>query len=264
MKRMGDNMNYWIISANGNLYNHAAAFSEWGFIDWSQHNAYEIGDIIYIYCTRPYQRIMYKTYVEKVLMKSNQIVDDKRYWKNIKDYEKGLAGRYARLRLIEQVNTENLSLDSLQKHGLQGRIQGPRRIDASLVQYIENHMNNNFFDNLFPDSDLPEGFFEGAVQSVCVNKYERSSIARQKCIEYHGCRCQICGLDFEDKYGALGKGFIHVHHIVPLNEISNEYIVDYKKDLIPVCPNCHAMLHRKINGKTVTVEELKELINEDK
>ena len=175
-----------------------------------------------------------------------------------------MAGKYARLRLLEKTDTENLSLDALQKHGLQGRIQGPRRIDASLVQYIEIYMKNNFSDNLFPDSDLPEGFFEGAVQSVNVNKYERSSMARQKCIEYYGCRCHICGLDFEDKYGELGKGFIHVHHIVPLNEISNEYIVDYKKDLIPVCPNCHAMLHRKINGKTVTVEELKSIINKQK
>ena len=68
-------------------------------------------------------------------------------------------------------------------------------------------------------------------------------------------------LDFEEKYGIVGKDFIHVHHIVPLNTIGEEYLVDYEKDLMPVCPNCHAMLHRKVNGKELTVEELKELLN---
>ena len=68
-------------------------------------------------------------------------------------------------------------------------------------------------------------------------------------------------MNFEEKYGIVGKDFIHVHHIVPLNTIGEEYLVDYEKDLIPVCPNCHAMLHRKVNGKELTVEELKELLN---
>lgn len=68
-------------------------------------------------------------------------------------------------------------------------------------------------------------------------------------------------MDFGEKYGDLGKGFIHVHHIVPLNKIGQEYMVDYKKDLIPVCPNCHAMLHRRVNGKEVSVEELKKILN---
>ena len=58
-------------------------------------------------------------------------------------------------------------------------------------------------------------------------------------------------------YGEIGKDFIHVHHNIPLNQINEEYVVDYKKDLIPVCPNCHAMLHRKIKGKELSVEEVK-------
>ena len=58
------------------------------------------------------------------------------------------------------------------------------------------------------------------------------------------CCCSICGFDFEKNYGELGKGFIHVHHIVPVSKIGPNYIIDPVKDLIPVCPNCHAMLHR--------------------
>ena len=61
-------------------------------------------------------------------------------------------------------------------------------------------------------------------------------------------------------YGEIGKDFIHVHHLIPLNEIGKEYIVDYKNDLIPVCPNCHAMLHREIDGKRYSWQELREKI----
>ena len=76
-----------------------------------------------------------------------------------------------------------------------------------------------------------------------------------------GCQCTVCGLNFEKKYGEIGKDFIHVHHIVPLNQIGKEYVVDFKNDLIPVCPNCHAMLHRELNGNAITVDDLKQIMN---
>lgn len=41
----------------------------------------------------------------------------------------------------------------------------------------------------------------------------------------------------------IGKGFIHVPHKKPLVITRGEYTLDPAKDLVPVCPNCHAMLH---------------------
>ena len=67
----------------------------------------------------------------------------------------------------------------------------------------------------------------------------------------------VRGIDFEKAYGDIGKGFIHVHHLIPLHSIGKEYVVDYKKDLIPVCPNCHSMIHRLEGGEEMTVEEIK-------
>ena len=90
-----------------------------------------------------------------------------------------------------------------------------------------------------------EVYYEGSVTTVKVNKYERNQEARRKCIEIHGCQCKICGFDFEKTYGEAGKGLIHVHHVVPISSIKEQYQIDYEKDLIPVCPNCHAMIHRK-------------------
>lgn len=100
-------------------------------------------------------------------------------------------------------------------------------------------------------------YYEGAVQQVLVNKYERNPVARRKCIQKYGCICNICHFDFEKQYGAVGKDFIHVHHIKPIStNRGKSYQVDYECDLIPVCPNCHAMLHRG----NLSVEELRHLI----
>lgn len=97
----------------------------------------------------------------------------------------------------------------------------------------------------YPDEvESNEKYLEGATKSVRVNAYERSSSARQACVDYYGFDCFVCGLNFEERYGDIGKAFIHVHHEVPLHEIGSEYLVDPIQHLKPVCPNCHAMLHR--------------------
>jgi 5-methylcytosine-specific restriction enzyme A len=90
---------------------------------------------------------------------------------------------------------------------------------------------------------MPLQFREGRATQILVNAYERDRAARAACIAHYSCVCQVCGFDFSRKYGSLGHGFIHVHHVVPLARVAREYVVDPINDLIPVCPNCHAMLH---------------------
>jgi predicted HNH restriction endonuclease len=107
----------------------------------------------------------------------------------------------------------------------------------------------------FPDEISPEGYHEGSVRKILVNAYERDPKARQKCIDYYGLSCKICSFSFEEEFGDLGRGFINVHHLKPLSEIGQEYKVDPIRDLLPVCPNCHAMFHRK--EPALSVEEVK-------
>lgn len=101
----------------------------------------------------------------------------------------------------------------------------------------------------------PERYVEGALATIAINRYERSGEARIKCLEAKGYQCTVCEFDFEKAYGEAGKGYIHVHHLMPLSEIKQTYQVDPARDLIPVCPNCHAMLHR---GNGMTVSALRE------
>lgn len=102
-------------------------------------------------------------------------------------------------------------------------------------------------------------YVEGAVRTIWVNVYERDEGARAECIAHYGLACAVCGFDFETIYGSIGKGFIHVHHLKPLSEIRQEYEVNPVADLRPVCPNCHAMLHRR-KPDPYSIEELRDLI----
>jgi 5-methylcytosine-specific restriction protein A len=100
-------------------------------------------------------------------------------------------------------------------------------------------------NQLLPD-ELPRGehYPEGAAKKITVNRYESDRRNRRACIKAFGCSCSICGFDFEARYGKLGKGYIHVHHIKDLSTLGPDYAVNPVTDLAPVCPNCHAMLHR--------------------
>lgn len=103
---------------------------------------------------------------------------------------------------------------------------------------------------------------EGEVTIQRVKQFERSRLNRAACIEVHGTDCKICGFSFGKCYGELGDGFIHVHHIVPISEMGGSYILDPAEDLIPVCPNCHSMLHRR--KPVLLPRELIQILSKDK
>lgn len=75
-------------------------------------------------------------------------------------------------------------------------------------------------------------FVEGAAMQVVVNRYERDRQARQAALRLHGCRCQVCGLDMASRYGEIGRGFIHIHHLIPLAGIKQDYRLNPETDLI--------------------------------
>ena len=88
------------------------------------------------------------------------------------------------------------------------------------------------------------GYVEGSVDRIEVNKYERDPRARAECLKYHKAACAACGCDLSLIYGDDLLGFIHIHHIVPISSLGKGYRINPKDDLIPLCPNCHAVVHR--------------------
>ena len=115
--------------------------------------------------------------------------------------------------------------------------------------YFNRSSSKEYF---YPEEQ--ETFSEGTATTVKVSKYERDANARLACINHHKPICKICNFDFAKVYGIIGEGFIHIHHLVPLSLIGKAYIVNPITDLVPVCPNCHAMLHKR--NPPFTIEEL--------
>jgi hypothetical protein len=118
-----------------------------------------------------------------------------------------------------------------------------------------------------PEEVDPE-LYEGETYQVTINGYERNPQARQRCISHYGVNCFICGFSFEKAYGEDAKGLIHVHHLRQLSEIRAEYKVDPVQDMRPVCPNCHAVIHRRKTAYTIDevitmVDKSRQLSNKD-
>jgi hypothetical protein len=115
------------------------------------------------------------------------------------------------------------------------------------------------FEILPTEVAAPSKYLEGAARTVFVNAYERNASAKSACLKHFGFDCVVCGFNFSRVYGEIGEDFIHVHHLRDLATIGVEYEVDPLVDLRPVCPNCHAMLHRK-GTPAMSIEELKSRI----
>jgi 5-methylcytosine-specific restriction protein A len=101
-------------------------------------------------------------------------------------------------------------------------------------------------------------FAEGAVRRITVNAYERDRGARDECVRHYGALCAACDFQFEEKYGEIGRAFIHVHHLNKIAGVGEQYFVDPIRDLRPVCPNCHAMLHTE--DPPMRIEKLRSII----
>lgn len=127
-------------------------------------------------------------------------------------------------------------------------VEGAEYSDAiRLLRLLDN--STNLLDIIKLDieaEDIEEGArVEGNVQFYYGKRYERNPINREIAIKKHGISCYVCSFNFEEMYGKHGRGFIEVHHITPLSLLNEETKVNPETDLIPLCPNCHRMVHRK-------------------
>ena len=105
------------------------------------------------------------------------------------------------------------------------------------------------------------GYPEGALTTVQTNRYERDRRNRAAAIAIHGTACKGCGLEMGTRYGPVAAGFVEIHHITPVSQLGAGYVIDPMRDLVPLCPNCHAVAHRR--DPPLTVNEISLLLNQD-
>lgn len=100
-----------------------------------------------------------------------------------------------------------------------------------------------------------ESYVEGNKVSYYGTRYERDSKLRAKVIELHGLTCKACAFNFETAYGDYARGYIHVHHLIPISKFGGDKPVDPKTDMVTLCANCHAAIHRR-RDVTLSLEQL--------
>jgi 5-methylcytosine-specific restriction protein A len=165
-----------------------------------------------------------------------------------------------------------LTLDILRTGNLSQQNWTPQASGISIRPEIVDELEAVWFDFLTTqkirhnpfvptDNEIQKTYTEGTPNQVTLTKYERNPFARKKCIEYFGLSCIVCGFNFEKTYGLIGKDFIHVHHLRQIATVGKTYEVDPIKDLRPVCPNCHSIIHKR---KTAfTIDEMTEILKQN-
>jgi hypothetical protein len=117
---------------------------------------------------------------------------------------------------------------------------------TGLTKFLSHTLGRPVSNPSYAPVETQPQFWEGGQISALVTCYERDQQARQVCIAHFGSSCSVCEMSFAQRYGDGVKGFIHVHHLVPLAQIDDRYAVDPIADLRPVCPNCHAVIHSRV------------------
>ena len=105
------------------------------------------------------------------------------------------------------------------------------------------------------------GLPEGAKMRIEVNRYERNRRNRAAALAIHGHSCMACGTNMAERYGPVAEGLIEVHHIVPVSEVGPGYIIDPGSDLVPLCPDCHSVAHRR--SPPYSIKELQIMLRRD-
>ncbi len=120
-------------------------------------------------------------------------------------------------------------------------------VETRLLKLIRDYQGVTFFS-------------EGSPATITITKYERDPAARHACIQHYGDCCYVCGFSFGKAYGETAQGYIHVHHLREIASAKKEHKVDPIRDLRPVCPNCHAVIHRR--KPPLSIKEVKALLRE--
>lgn len=154
------------------------------------------------------------------------------------------------------------------------RTEEQSRSMEPVLRYLSEYRSKSFAgseiaaDNYWHSPSESEGAEANAAEEgnrtdILVNKYERDRKNRELCIRKYGALCSVCGFDFSVAYGEIGRGYIHVHHLTSLAALKGKARkIDPVRDLRPVCPNCHEMLHRC--DPPYTIDQLKEIIANEK
>ncbi|MEE1130224.1 MAG: HNH endonuclease [Caryophanon sp.] len=138
-------------------------------------------------------------------------------------------------------------------------------LQAPLLRFKTNEEPNTYeVEMLNVNIEEEQAVFEeGRPMHYFITRYERLSVVREAALELHGYDCAACRFNFEKTYGELGKHFIEIHHVNPLSRVKEKHEINPATDVVPLCANCHRMVHRQ-SSHVLTIEELQRILEQTK
>lgn len=264
-------MQTWIFQGNPKHFEVDTYLSENEVITWSVRQKHFVdqlqeGDVVYIWRSDGGNRGTGGVVAKTVAISEPYTIDgtDNRseHWTedhvpdefasiDLEVLDVDLAPRIKRLDLLENEQLSNMLI-------LKNPVNTNYLISEEHAALLEKLWDGPSVEDDLQAMEVENGHIEGKLQTYYGQRYERNATIRRMAIEIHGTTCQACGFDFEEVYGERGRNFIEVHHIKPLH-VTKETHVNPETDLVPLCANCHRMIHRDPQH-VLTVEELKQLL----
>jgi 5-methylcytosine-specific restriction protein A len=255
------NPGYWLASSNLAYYNSLEGFKKYSEIDWGNrgNNKIEVGDIVYIYLTKPEQKIAIKTVVTKSGYGPDELLEDESQINRDEDEE--ICEHFIRLKLVHFIDSEFLGIDELRKHGVNGNLQGKRRIPKQTLSYIQYHeksdnpnvvsmeeldkeLENNILFSKHSSAADREKRLEKANKhpveiQVISRGFKRNADVIVAVLERANGVCERCNFTAPFIRKKDGTPYLEVHHKIQLANGGEDSI----ENAIAVCPNCHREMH---------------------
>lgn len=129
----------WLTPSNSKFFDIHGYMAKYDEIFWDQYYNFLPGDTIYIYSSSPDSAIKYKfSVVSTELNYSDEMTKEHAFYVDPTDIENSKKhNRYAKLKLIDKINSDRLTLAHLMEHGLGMAPRGAMYLHGDLLKYIE-------------------------------------------------------------------------------------------------------------------------------
>jgi len=260
-------MNTWIFQGNPDKFNIDEYLRRTKDIYWSvtqpkHQNEIKVGDLIYIWRAKGSKNAISGIVAFGVVneeskpreeVKNKLVLYDELWQEDFSEASQIKAGiKLKEIRLDPEdgmITSEIFEQDPIlsQSQLIKARVGSNfllNETQSSLVEQYWNGLNPSIYEEDEEKIKSKEGRIKLRVHKV----RERDSKIKKKAIEIFikqngSIYCEVCKFSFEKKYGALGKGFIEVHHLKPISEYDENEFTSIE-NLKLVCSNCHRMIHR--------------------
>jgi predicted HNH restriction endonuclease len=112
---------------------------------------------------------------------------------------------------------------------------------------------------LYAEDEAGQSALEGEVR-VALRRHRarerwlrEAKIAEWKAAHDGRLPCHVCGFEFREAYGEIGRDYAQVHHLKPLGDRLRPSETRLG-DLAVLCANCHVMVHR--GGESRPIDRL--------